>query len=75
MATDRRKSSLNKPAVTSILSRQQEEAIVNENATLDEQALGALGYKQEFKRYESNFLHFPLLDVFNCRNAGHNSSD
>jgi hypothetical protein len=35
--------------VTSVLSGHQE-ALADENATLDEQVLNSLGYKQEFKR-------------------------
>lgn len=31
--------------VTSVLDKQHEHAIVDDNATLDEQTLGALGYK------------------------------
>lgn len=37
--------------VTSVLTKSHEHAIVNDQASLDEQMLGALGYKQEFKRY------------------------
>lgn len=35
--------------VTTIFAH--EHAILDENATLDEKTLGALGYRQEFKRY------------------------
>lgn len=38
--------------VTSVLERDHELAIIAEDATLDEKVLLALGYKQEFKRYE-----------------------
>lgn len=31
--------------VTSVLDKQHEQVIVNDDATLDEQTLGALGYK------------------------------
>lgn len=38
--------------VTSLLTDPQEQAaVLGEDATLDEKTLGALGYKQEFKRY------------------------
>lgn len=37
--------------VTSLLTSQHEHAVLYEDATLDEKTLGALGYKQEFKRY------------------------
>lgn len=37
--------------VTSVLTPQHEHAILDEGATPDEKTLGALGYKQEFKRY------------------------
>ncbi|EME83102.1 uncharacterized protein MYCFIDRAFT_153757 [Pseudocercospora fijiensis CIRAD86] len=36
--------------VTSVFQQTHEHAVVDENATLDDQTLGALGYKQEFKR-------------------------
>ena len=36
--------------VTSLFSQRHEHAVIDENATLDERTLGALGYKQEFKR-------------------------
>lgn len=36
--------------VTTVFSDLNEHAIIDENATLDERALAALGYKQEFKR-------------------------
>lgn len=39
--------------VTSVFGREHELAIINEDATLDEKVLLALGYKQEFKRYGS----------------------
>lgn len=36
--------------VTSLMAREDEHAVLGEDATLDEKTLGALGYKQEFKR-------------------------
>lgn len=52
MATGRRTSSISNKdvAVTSVLNKQHELAVIDENATLDDKTLGALGYKQEFKR-------------------------
>ena len=38
--------------VTTVFSELHEHAVLDENATLDERTLAALGYKQEFKRYE-----------------------
>lgn len=48
----RRSSSLNQTevAVTSVLGKAPRVASIDENATFDDQTLGALGYKQEFKR-------------------------
>ena len=37
--------------VTSVFERDNELAIIDEDATLDEKVLLALSYKQEFKRY------------------------
>lgn len=36
--------------VTSVLAKRHEHAVLEDNATLDDATLGALGYKQEFKR-------------------------
>lgn len=36
--------------VTSVFTQKQEHAVLHDDATLDEKTLGALGYKQEFKR-------------------------
>lgn len=36
--------------VTSVFQQKHEHALLSDNATIDEQTLGALGYKQEFKR-------------------------
>lgn len=36
--------------VTSVLTKRHEHAVLEDNANLDEATLGALGYKQEFKR-------------------------
>ncbi|GIZ42815.1 hypothetical protein CKM354_000606900 [Cercospora kikuchii] len=46
------------PNVTSILDKTHERAVIDDDATSDEQALVALGYKQEFKR------DFTLLESF-----------
>ena len=40
----------NATKVTTLLRTQDERALVSEDANLDESALAALGYKQEFKR-------------------------
>lgn len=37
-------------AVTSVLDNQHQLAVIEENAAIDDKTLGALGYKQEFKR-------------------------
>jgi hypothetical protein len=39
--------------VTTVFSDLHEHAIIDEDATLDDKALAALGYKQEFKRSRS----------------------
>lgn len=36
--------------VTSVLTKRNEHAVLEDNADRDEATLGALGYKQEFKR-------------------------
>lgn len=36
--------------VTSVFQQKHEHVLLDDNATIDEQTLGALGYKQEFKR-------------------------
>ena len=36
--------------VTSVLETQHEHALIEDNATVDDTTLAALGYKQEFKR-------------------------
>lgn len=48
----RRSSSLQQKevAVTSVLGKAPHIASIDENATFDDKTLGALGYKQEFKR-------------------------
>lgn len=57
MSVDRRSSrrsselSNKNVAVTSVLDKQHALAVIEENATLDDKTLGALGYKQEFKRF------------------------
>ena len=38
--------------VTSVFTKAHNHAVIDEDATLDDKTLGALGYKQEFKRYE-----------------------
>ncbi len=40
----------NKVGVTSVFTKRGDHAILEEGATGDEMTLGALGYKQEFKR-------------------------
>lgn len=40
----------NGPIVTSVLDSRQQLAALRGNATSDDATLGALGYKQEFKR-------------------------
>ena len=54
MATSRQGSvtviSEGKPAVTSVFADRGDNVVFEEGATVDEQTLGALGYKQEFKR-------------------------
>lgn len=45
--------------VTTVFGNLHEQVVIDENATLDEKTLGALGYKQEFKRYVS--LHLQSL--------------
>jgi len=40
----------NAVGVTSVFSKRGEHAVLEEGATADEVTLGALGYKQEFKR-------------------------
>lgn len=37
-------------AVTSVLANKHQLALIKEDAVADDQTLGALGYKQEFKR-------------------------
>lgn len=50
--------------VTSVLAQQHDHAILDDDATSDEQTLGALGYKQEFKRYVIMTTKFFLLLSF-----------
>lgn len=50
----------NKMHVTSVLAQQHEHAILDQDATSDEQTLGALGYKQEFKRCDHGYELVPL---------------
>lgn len=50
----------NKIHVTSVLAQQHEHAILDQDATSDEQTLGALGYKQEFKRCDHCYELVPL---------------
>lgn len=51
--------------VTSLLVGQHEHAVLDEDATLDEKTLGALGYKQEFRRYDELPCH-SFIHSFNC---------
>lgn len=39
--------------VTSVLAKRHEHAVLEDNANIDDATLGALGYKQEFKRQAS----------------------
>lgn len=39
--------------VTSVLTKRHEHAVLEEDANIDDATLGALGYKQEFKRHVS----------------------
>lgn len=41
--------------VTSVLAQKGEHAVLDHIADADEEILGALGYKQEFKRYARRF--------------------
>lgn len=47
--------------VTSLLTDPEHAAVLGEDATLDEKTLGALGYKQEFKRCGCPTTYFPYL--------------
>lgn len=63
MAIEQRKDTTpddNKMHVTSVLAQQHEHAILDQDATTDEQTLGALGYKQEFKRCDHGYELVPL---------------
>ena len=46
--------------VTSVFARRGDHAVLEEGATKDEQNLGALGYKQEFKRCAGH-NHIPTM--------------
>ena len=63
----RRSSSIVANQVTSVFERQHELAIIDENATIDDKTLGALGYKQQFKRdftvLESFSVSFSVLGL------------
>lgn len=48
--------------VTSVLTKRHEHAVLEDNADLDDTTLGALGYKQEFKR-QANRLRCRALDL------------
>lgn len=66
MAIQQRKDTTpddNKMHVTSVLAQQHDHAILDRDATLDEQTLGALGYKQEFKRsdHDHELLPSPVI--------------
>ena len=53
--------------VTSVFSKRHMHAVVDEDATIDDETLGALGYKQEFKRdfsiFESFSVSFSVLGL------------
>ena len=57
---DRQKSIVDESTikVTTVFSDLGEHAVLDDNATLDEKALAALGYKQEFKRFVSNAFRY-----------------
>lgn len=40
--------------VTSVLTKRHEHAVLQDTANIDEATLGALGYKQEFKRQDED---------------------
>lgn len=65
--SSQRSSSIVADQVTSVLDRQQELAVIDENATFDDKTLGALGYKQQFKRdftvLESFSVSFSVLGL------------
>jgi amino acid transporter len=73
MASERRSShrsselSEKNVGVTSVLQNQHQLAVIDENGTLDDKTLGALGYKQEFKRdftvLESFSVSFSVLGL------------
>lgn len=53
MTADKPKASTSdggKVHVTSLVTQDQNQLILDDDAPLDEQTLGALGYRQEFKR-------------------------
>ncbi|KIV90844.1 hypothetical protein PV10_05452 [Exophiala mesophila] len=56
-----------KPAVTSVFADRGDNVVFEEGATIDDQTLGALGYKQEFKRdftiWESFSVSFSVLGL------------
>lgn len=62
MASERKQSvsvvDENAVGVTSVFAQRGSHAILEEGATHDEVTLGALGYKQEFKRYVSLLSSF-----------------
>ena len=62
-----RRSSVVAQQVTSVLERERGSVVVDENATLDDETLAALGYKQEFKRdftfLESFSVSFSVLGL------------
>ena len=63
----RKSSSIVAGQVTSVLEYQRELAVVDENGTIDDKTLGALGYKQQFKRdftfLESFSVSFSVLGL------------
>ena len=65
--SNRRSSSIVANQVTSVFEQQHQLGVIDENAALDDKTLGALGYKQEFKRdftfLESFSVSFSVLGL------------
>ena len=63
----RRSSSIVAAQVTSVFEQEHALAVIDENATFDDKTLGALGYKQQFKRdftvIESFSVSFSVLGL------------
>lgn len=59
--------------VTSVLAQKGEHAVLDHITDADEEILGALGYKQEFKRYARRYF-FLLTKSFTTRFTVHSLS-